>query len=490
MYKMRFVSIIILNIIILFVINNSILAITYNVSSATEIERVLKRVQAGDSLVMQNGTWKDQKIIFECNGKVGKPITLCAEIPGKVILSGKSQLRISGTYLKVDGLFFKDGYSPCGDVIEFRDDSDEVSDYCRLTNCVILSYNPSNKDTEYKWVSIYGTHNRVDHCYFKGKENIGTMLVVWVADKPNFNLIDHNYFGHRSYLQGKNNGETIRIGSSENSYNRSKTIVEFNLFEECNGEIEIISNKSCENIFRHNTFNKCKGSLTLRHGNRCVVKSNYFFGHLIQNTRGVRVIGEDHKIINNYFCELRGSKRWAALSLLNGIPDSPPDGFFQVKHAIIAFNTFVNNRHTLNIGAGANDERTLPPLDCTFANNIIVSDHDPLIRLDAVPQNMKWLGNIVFGASLGFKQIEGISIVDPKLHLYRDRNGLWRPDKSSPVTKAAKGDFSFIKEDIEGQTRQKGKKDVGCDQISNAPVLYRPLNIKDVAPNWILELDE
>ena len=72
-------------------------------------------------------------------------------------------------------------------------------------------------------------------------------------------------------------GETIRIGTSANSMESSRTIVENNTFKNCDGEIEIISNKSANNIFRNNLFLESKGSLTLRHGNNALVEGNVFF---------------------------------------------------------------------------------------------------------------------------------------------------------------------------------------------------------------------
>ncbi|MEO0875758.1 MAG: chondroitinase-B domain-containing protein, partial [Bacteroidota bacterium] len=44
------------------------------------------------------------------------------------------------------------------------------------------------------------------------------------------------------------------------------TIVEHNLFEDCDGDPEIVSVKSCDNIIRHNTFLASYGTLSLRHG--------------------------------------------------------------------------------------------------------------------------------------------------------------------------------------------------------------------------------
>src|SRR5205085_451321 len=82
---------------------------------------------------------------------------------------------------------------------------------------------------------------------------------------------------------------------------------------------EIISSKSCENVYRFNTFLDCAGMLTLRHGNRCLVEGNFFLGHHKHGAGGIRVIGEDHKIINNYFEAVDQGGFWVT----SGIPASP-----------------------------------------------------------------------------------------------------------------------------------------------------------------------
>ena len=55
--------------------------------------------------------------------------------------------------------------------------------------------------------------------------------------------------------------ETIRIGDSQTSLLMGGCVVEKNLFEKCNGEAECISNKSCGNIYRENTFLEVSGTL-------------------------------------------------------------------------------------------------------------------------------------------------------------------------------------------------------------------------------------
>ncbi len=458
-------------------------ATTYYVSTPSEISSTMTIAQLGDTLIMANGVWTDDRIVFKGDGANGNPIVLRAETPGYVILNGTSTLRISGSYLVVDGLRFVGGYSTSGAVIEFR--SGAPAYYSRLTNCTIVDYNPPNRSTDYKWVSLYGAHNRVDHCYFEGKNHAGTTLVVWFPYHPHYHLIDHNYFGYRPPL-GENGGETIRVGTSDWCMCVSNSIVEYNCFERCNGEIEIISNKSCENIYRYNTFFECEGALTLRHGNRCTVEGNFFFGSRKDKTGGVRVIGEDHKVFNNYFQDLLGTDKRAAISIMSGVVNSPLNKYFQVKNAQVLFNTFVNCNQSLNIGEGYGEwseghQLTLPPENCLIANNMVLSN-SRIIKQEVEPINLTWEGNIMQGSSLGIPLPLGITLADPKLYLAED--SLWRPDSASPVIGAAAGSYPFIFDDMDGQTRGLNK-DVGADQISQQPILRRPLTANDVIPQWM-----
>jgi poly(beta-D-mannuronate) lyase len=441
----------------------------------------MKRVQPGDTVVMSDGTWRDADLLLEGQGTAARPITLRALTPGKVVLTGRSRLRIAGSYLVAEGLLFRGGFAE-GHVVAFRADARRVADHCRLTGCAIIDTNPPDKQTDSKWVSLYGDHNRVDHCYFAGKTNAGTTLVVWVSGQPNGHRIDHNHFGPRPPL-GSNGGETIRVGTSDVSMSVSRTVVEANYFGACSGEAEIVSNKSCENVYRGNTFVDCGGSLTLRHGNRCLVEGNFFFGHGRSGTGGIRVIGEEHRVVNNYLEGLAGSGAKSALSVMDGIPNSPLDGYFQVKRALIAFNSVIDCRASLVLGLGAGSHgASLPPEECVIANNLITSRTGPLMRVVDAPIRLTWQGNLFHGADLGVAPVAGIRVGDPEL--VRAPDGLWRPGRTSPALGAAEGDFPFVREDIDGQPRGR-RKDVGCDQASEAPVKRRPLTPRDVGPDWL-----
>ncbi len=451
------------------------------VQDIAALTTAIAAAQPGDSIVMADGTWPDLNVNLEVEGTPEAPIVLRAETPGQVVLSGQSSIQIGGRHLVVEGLYFKDGVA--GErVIAFRGASKKEASHCRVTGCAIVDYNaalPSKKTTH--WMSLYGTDNRVDHCYFKGKNDAGPIFTVWVGDGPNRHRIDHNYFAGRPPL-GRNGGETLRVGTSQVSMTNSRTTVESNFFEHCDGETEIISNKSCENIYRHNAFADCQGTLTLRHGDRCTVEGNWFFGNNRAETGGIRIIGEDHRVYNNYLSGLTGSGFKAALSLVAGIPDSPDNGYFQVKNAVVAFNTIIGCRHNLVIGAGhGSRDRTLPPLDCTFASNVIVATDNPAVELESEPLNAKWLGNVVSGQP-GVQGESGVTVLDPLLA--KDADGLWRPGPATPLLDEAEGNFPFVAQDIDGQPRGE-TPDIGCDEHSSAPILRHPPNRENTGPDWM-----
>lgn len=448
------------------------------VKNMIELKSAIKKALPGDFIVMKNGEWKDAWIIFNSNGTKEKEITLISETPGQVILSGNSALRIAGDYLVVDGLTFKDGYIDKGSVIEFRNGSKSSANYSRLTNTVIQDYNPPDKTTDYKWVSLYGSHNRIDHCYFRNKIHQGCLLVVWLSESPNYHLIDSNYFAYRPEL-GNNGGEIIRVGTSDWAMYPSHTTVEYNYFEQCNGEREIISNKSVYNTYRYNTFVECQGSLTLRHGNYCEVYGNYFFGNGVEHTGGVRIIGEGHKVYNNYFQDLTGTDAFSALSIMNGVPNSPLNRYYQVKNAVVVFNTFINCKNSIEIGIGKNEELTLPPINSVIANNIIYSKYSPIIKYIDKPLGFEWVANIYYGAELGVDIKEGIELKDVRMEKLDE---IFRPENIDAVSNKSIGNYEFVVDDIDGQTRGL-EKSIGCDEPSANRKLRSVMSKLNTGPN-------
>jgi len=348
------------------------------VRNLTEFKQAVKQAKPGDKIVLANGVWKDAELVFAGKGTAQKPITLTVEQKGKVTLEGQSNLRIAGEYLVVEGLVFKNGYTPTKEVIAFRRNKTHLANHCRVTECVIDNYsNPERFETDY-WVSIFGKNNRFDHNLLVGKRNHGVTMAVRLntpESRQNKHQIDHNYFGHRPVL-GANGGETLRIGTSHYSLTNSNTIVESNYFDRCNGEHEIVSNKSGQNIFRYNTFFECQGTLTMRHGNETLVESNYFFGNGKVNTGGIRIINEKQRVINNYCEGLTGYRFRGALVIMNGVPNSPLNRYFQVKDSEARGNTFINCDY-IQLCAGSDKERSAVPVNTSVTNNLFYNDKKP-----------------------------------------------------------------------------------------------------------------
>lgn len=363
----------------------------YTISSAAELDAL--KLQPGDKVVMKTGEWKSQQLNFKGKGTADKPITLVAESKGNVVLSGNSNLKIDGEWLVIDGLSFKNGFSLKDDVVVIAKNSSN----CRLTNTSIENYNPADKTVDYKWVSLYGTHNRVDHCSISGKTHQGTTLVVWLDDKPNYHQIDHNYFGPRPDL-GVNGGETIRIGTSTYSMNDSYATVENNIFDKCNGEIEIISIKSGHNKITGNLFYECVGTVTFRHGNSSEVSNNYFIGNDVANTGGTRIIGENQKVYGNYYYKIAGRTLRSAISVMNAYENPELNQYWQVKNAEIKDNIMVNCREVFVLGSGKDDNRTVAPDGVTITNNYIINPVTLLVTIDE-PKHLVMQNNQVDGGS-------------------------------------------------------------------------------------------
>ena len=189
----------------------------------------------------------------------------------------------------------------------------------------------------------------------------------------NQHRIDHNWFGPRPAL-GVNGGETLRVGTSDSSLSDSNSTVENNWFEGCDGETEIISNKSGGNTYRGNVFYRSAGALTLRHGNGNRVIDNVFLGDDKAGTGGVRIINADQTVSNNYFERLAGSSNRSALAVMDAQANPPLSGYAPVVNATISRNTFVDVAK-ISFGVGHDEAKgiVVAASNSRFTGNLIVN---------------------------------------------------------------------------------------------------------------------
>ena len=352
-------------------------------------------IVAGDTIVWRKGVYADVQFTLNAKGTSSKPVVLTGEQGGEVVFTGKSSVSVTGEWIVVENLWWKD---PSKTPITVEKGSSNVV----VSECAITGFNTSESTKDCKWVSIYGSGNTVKNCYFADKRSMGALLVVWLEDNLVSNhIIENNYFTRPySIDSGANGQETIRIGTSDYSLNPANCTVRGNYFYKCNAETEIVSNKSCGNLYEGNLFRASAGVLTLRHGNDCTVRGNYFLGDNASNTGGVRIIGERHLVENNYMENLRGSGYKTALCLVRGEKDAELSGYAQVRGAVVRNNTIVGCRYSMHVNYAGRDEQTEPVVESTIANNTIVckSSSDYAVYLYSSPApSITWSGNKIYG---------------------------------------------------------------------------------------------
>jgi poly(beta-D-mannuronate) lyase len=385
------------------------------VGDAVAFRAAQKQLKPGDALVLAAGEWVDADLEFKAEGTKAQPISIKAAVPGQTIFTGNSRLQVSGHHLVIEGLWFRDPAQTTGEVIELRTDSDELAYDCVVRQCAVTSSKAVDlgKKTA-RFCSIHGTGHVIERCHFEGKTTGGTLMVVWLQEGLEAkHWIRDNYFGPRPAL-GKNGGETIRLGDSESAHLNARCEVMGNLFYQCNGEGEIISVKSNENHFAGNTFLECEGALTLRHAHRCVVEGNVFLGNGKKMTGGVRIIGEDHVIKGNYLEALAGDDYRSAFTFMKGIPNSPANGYYEVKRVQVIGNTAIDCKETLSIGEGDRKEASLHPRDCVLKDNVFISPKKQLIHLFSEIPGWIWANNVMIGKSIGIDGLAGVVTTAPK----------------------------------------------------------------------------
>ena len=449
------------------------------VNNNEELQKAIESAEPGTQIILANGVWKDVEIKFTGEGTKDQPIVIKAETAGQVFIEGKSDLKFGGAYLEVHDLYFRNGFTPSRAVIAFRIE-DQFASYCRVSNCVIEDYNQLRRDKRDHWVEFWGRHNQLDHCYLAGKSNEGPTLRVDI--KGNQNIRNHhqiinNYFGPRP-RKGGPKAETIQIGDSYTSMSPSNTLIANNLFDRCNGEVEVISSKTNFNEFRNNVFYKCEGSLVTRHGNYCTIDGNYFIGDENDNVGGVRLINTGHWVTNNYFYNLKGQNFRSPLAVMNGIPRSPLNRYNQVTDVVVAYNTWVNCKSPLQFGVGTNisekdvlplsEIRSAVPIRTEVANNLIYNetgDTSPIVAHDNI-EGITFKSNLINNQGVAFDAVEGLTT--NAFGITGVNEYLFAPTGVPADTEIYAGfDFETIEKDLFGNARTADNNSIGAINQSN-----------------------
>ena len=445
---------------------------TVRVADSAALKSAFGDARPGDRIVLADGTYSIGKMTGK-NGTAAQPITVVAENRGKAMI-GDGQLEVANSsYVTFQGLKFTNS-----NTLKVTS-----SNNVRLTR---NHFRLTEGESSLKWVIIQGEnshHNRIDHNLFEEKHQLGNFITIDGSEtqQSQYDRIDHNHFrgiGPRA----ANEMEAIRVGESSLSQSSGFTVVESNLFERCDGDPEIVSVKSNDNIVRHNTFRASQGVLSQRHGNRGEFYGNFFFGEGKAGIGGIRIYGQDHKIYNNYFEGLTGTGHDAALQIDGGDVDTSGalNAHWRVYRATVVNNTFVNNVSNIEIGANYN----LAPVDSVIADNVITGSRGKLLNEVKKPVDMTYAGNIAWptgSATVGVSVPSGsVRAVDP---LLASDGSLYRIGAGSPAIDTGTGGHAFVTDDMDGQARI-GGVDAGADERSSSTVTRAPLSAttSDPAP--------
>jgi hypothetical protein len=432
------------------------------IDSIAALQARLAAANPGDTITLANGVYTtNAPLLINRTGAADRPITIQAETVNGVEISGTHGFAVTAPAAHIVIRGFKFTHASGKNAIAAG------------TSHVRFTRNTFQCSGEGPYLTVTGDDAQIDYNEFRDKKTLGNMIsVTGTGSQVARTLwVHHNYFHDFANAHG-NGAETIRFGLSGLSMSKGGGIVEYNLFVRCVGENELISNKSCGNTYRYNTFLDSPGAqLTLRHGNECEV-----YGNIFRGTDGLRIFGDRHQIFSNYF-----EGNTLGINLGNG-DGEVADGAKLTSHdrpddCVIAFNTLVDNRTHYQLSGRPNG---MGATNTTFANNILQGG-DVAVKIDGPNSGAIWKGNLIWKTTgAGNLPAEGFIAVDPRLA--RGDDSILRLQSGSPAIDSAVGTFPAVIVDLDGQPRP-DKKDKGADEFSAAPIVARILSVDDVGPN-------
>ena len=432
-----------------------------NVSSIAAVQTASNSALPGDIIVLANNTYLNSTLNITTSN-----ITVKAATPGGVILNGTNSITITGNNVTFSGFQFLSG-SISGQVISVK------GNYALLNQ---LNFNGYSAE---KYINISGQYVEVSYCNFENKPTTAPQgNLVHIAPNgtvPNYAKIRYCSFKNMPGAGGDNGNECIRIANGAQSTFLCRTIVEYCYFENTgDGDSEVISVKSRENVLRFNTFrNNQDAMMSFRNGNDNVAYGNFFIG-----SGGIKV-----KEANNIYCY----NNYFENSGVGGRMEAVRYDYISPNLRNINFihNTFVECG-LIDLGTGATNN--------TWANNIFKKSTGNIFS--GSPTGITFSGNIYQG-NLGITIPSGMTNSDPLLTI--NSNNYFGLSSSSPAINTASATYPAILDiaildddpsllfDISGQPRPvlKSEKDIGSDEFTTGSTTNHPLVLSEVGPSYL-----
>lgn len=413
---------------------HSVIARDIPAKDAAALRSAVGAAAPGDTVVLAPGEWKNAAIEITKGGTEGKPLVIRAQKPGETILTGNSSLAIKAPHVVIDGLYFTRGFLAPGNpaVIHF------LSKHGVVKNSAIVDFNPEKFEQEYYWVFFEGDDNVLEHCYFKGKNNLRP-LAGNAIENSRRNRVRACHFKNIPYASG-NGREILRMWGpgkfDPKDPDGAYCVVEGNLFDHADGEgTEIVSLKSNHNRLVGNTVVATRGCLNIRQGSQNTVSGNIILGEDTTGAGGLRMSGMNNAVEDNFVagCDW-GIKvmagEYTERALTSGYkPTKKSAGekgtevliakYPPVKDLSLARNVCVGNSGPdLEIGFGykkhwPKNQMVLMPENCRITDNLffrpkggdsvigtVPETAPPLDKLRFEPN--RYSDNIVFGGTVAY----------------------------------------------------------------------------------------
>ncbi|QKJ29535.1 hypothetical protein HQ865_07135 [Mucilaginibacter mali] len=331
----------------------------YKVANPDEFQKAAATVKPGDEIVIANGNYSNWALVIPTNGTAAKPVIIRAETPDKVVFSGdasKAIFQLTGSYTQLSGINFTGcniikAAGSSGILVEM-----DNSKYCRLTNC---TFSKNAAKTQFMPIVVVGGNgegNRVDHCNFISNiDNQEVQIKITDKEVPQHTLVDHNVFRDKAKVAWPvfNGGECVQVGQDPILLGNqaANSLVRDNRFIHCDGEPEVISNKSTGNRYISNYFEDCQGELVMRGGHDCLIDSNVFKGGL----GGIRINGTHHTVTHNQIDNIK-----TAIRLMYGMAKGKVETGFYIAagDCVIKDNRISNADVAILVGDKKNQDWT------------------------------------------------------------------------------------------------------------------------------------
>jgi len=333
---------------------------SFLIHNEQEFKMANETAQPGDVIKIANGTYAPWAVTLSANGTQIKPITLTAETEGKVIFTGdvkQTLIKVAGNHTILSGISFT------GCILSKEDGKTGMlinldnTQHAQIENCYFEKNRGLVQFMGLIIVSGTGQHNQIDHCTFNG--NIDELdiqvKITKTADCPLYTIISNNTFKNKDKVSWKifNGGECVQVGQDPVLLGTMspKTLVRNNRFIRCNGEGEVISNKSSDNKYIKNYFENCDGELVMRGGHDCLIDSNTIKG----GDSGIRINGTGHTVTHNTITDVK-----TGIRLMYGMAKGKNEiGFYIAPNQCTIKNNSISNANTgILVGDNKNQDWT------------------------------------------------------------------------------------------------------------------------------------